>query len=243
LLPLPLIAAMNVKGLSGRAACQWTGFSRAVATYALKLPERDAVRFKTMQPMARRNPRHGYRRVAVVSQLGFSPTWRLWKQHDFHLAPQRRRPQRPAPAGPNRPCQAEYLNHVWTCDILFDRLADGRTFKTLRVLDEFTRECPAIFVATSIRAPNVLAVLRKLFRQREAPAFVRSDHGSEFTAEAVQAWLDDHHAGPAFIPPGQPWQNGFIESFHDKFRDECLNREWFPSLAEARVVIEKWRQQ
>lgn len=238
-----LLVGMKAKGLSARVACQWAGFSRAVATYALKLPERDAARFKTMQRMARRNPRYGYRRVAVVSQLGFSPTWRLWKQHDFQLAPQRRRPKRPTPAGPNRPCQAEYPNHVWTYDILFDRLADGRTFKTLSVLDEFTRECPAIFVATSIRAPNVLAVLRKLFRLREAPAFVRSDNGAEFTAEAVQAWLDDHQAGPAFIPPGQPWQNGFIESFHDKFRDECLNREWFPSLAEARVVIEKWRQQ
>jgi len=234
---------MKTKGLSGRAACRWAGLSRAVAMYVLKMPERDTVRLKTMHRMARRNPRYGYRRVAVVSQLGFGLTWRLWKQHNFQLAPQRCRPKRPTPTGPDRPCQAEYPNQVWTYDILFDRLADGQTFKTLSVLDEFTRECPAIFVATSIRAQNVIAVLRKLFRQRQPPAFVRSDNGGEFAAEAVQTWLDDHHAGPAFIPRGQPWQNGFIESFHDKFRDECLNREWFPSLAEAKVVIEKWRQQ
>jgi putative transposase len=84
-------------------------------------------------------------------------------------------------------------------------------------------------------------LLRKLFRQRESPVFVRSDNEGEFAAEAVQARLDDHHARPTFILRGQPWQNGSIESFHDRLRDECLNREWFPSLAEARVVIEKWR--
>ena len=229
-------------GLSARAACRWSGYSRAVATYALKHPAQDAARLKTLRRVARANPRYGYRRVAVKSGLGLGRTWRLWKQHDFRLGPQRRRPKRQPAPGPNRPCQAEHPKHVWTYDLLHDRLADGRPFKTLSVLDEFTRECVAILVATSIPAEAVIAVLRKVFRRRGAPDFLRSDNGSEFTAQAVQTWLDDHQVGPTFIPPGQPWKNGFVESFHAKFRDECLQREWFQSLVEAQVVIEKWRK-
>jgi putative transposase len=237
-----MINDMIAQGLSARAACCWAGTSRAIATYELKLPEADVARLRALQRVARKNPRYGYRRVAIKSELGFGQTWRLWKQHDFQLAPQRRRPKRQPTTGPNRPCQAEYPKHVWTYDILHDRLADGRPFKTLSVLDEFTRECVAILVATSIRAVDVIDLLRRVFRKRGAPKFLRSDNGSEFTAQEVQIWLGDHQTGPAFIPPGQPWNNGFIESFHDKFRDECLNREWFQSLPEAQVVIEKWRR-
>lgn len=237
-----MIEHLVKNGLSARAACRWSGFSRAVATYSLKLPAQDTTRLKAMRRMARHNPRYGYRRVAVQAGLGFGRTWRLWKRHDFRLAPQRRRPKRQPNTGPNRPCQAEHPKHVWTYDILHDRLADGRPFKTLSILDEFTRECVAIFVAHSIQADNVIAVLCQVFRHRGMPEFLRSDNGSEFTAHAVQTWLDEHQVGPTFIPPGQPWKNGFVESFHDKFRDECLNREWFQSLEEARVVIEKWRK-
>lgn len=213
-----------------------------MVTYELKLPEQDAARLKLMRREARCNPRYGYRRVAVVSQLGFGTTWRLWKQHDFQLAPQRSRPKRQPTRGPNRPCQADHPGHVWTCDILHDRLADGRPFKILSVLDEFTRECVAIPVATSIRAVDVIAVLRTAVRRHGVPEFLRSDNGSEFAAEDVQAWLEARHAGSTFIEPGHPWENGFIEAYHDKLRDECLDREWFESLAEARVVIEKWRR-
>jgi putative transposase len=124
---------------------------------------------------------------------------------------------------------------------LFDRLADGRQFKTLSILDEFTRECLGILVSHSILAQDVIALLTKILANRPAPAFLRSDNGSEFTAQSVQTWLEQNKVGPVFIPPGQPWKNGFIESFHDKFRDECLQREWFQSLLEAQVVIEAWR--
>lgn len=234
---------MTMNGMSARAACKWAGVSRTVAQYTLQLPQQDEARLKVLHRTARRNPRYGYRRVAVVSQLGFGRTWRLWKQHNFRLAPQRRRPRRKPVTGPNRPCQAERPRHVWTYDILFDRFADGRPFKVLSVLDEFTRECVAILVDTSIQAVDVIPLLRRAFRRAGAPEFIRSDNGSEFTADEVQAWLATHQAGPAFIEPGHPWQNGYIESYHDKFRDECLDREWFESLAEARVVIERWRRQ
>jgi len=236
-----LMDELTHKGLSRRAACRWAGYSRAVGRYVLRRPAQDAERLAAMRKAAKANPRYGYRRIAVVNGLGFGCSWRLWKQHDFQLAAQRTRKRRKKVSQPNRPQQAEYRNHVWTYDILFDRLADGRQFKTLSILDEFTRECLTILVATSILAQDVIARLAAVIEVRGAPAFIRSDNGSEFTAQTVQAWLEHNHIGPAFIPPGQPWKNGFIESFHDKFRDECLQREWFQSLLEAQAVIETWR--
>jgi len=236
-----LIEHLESKGLSTRSACRWAGCSRAVGRYVLRRPDQDAKWLEELRKAAKANPRYGYRRVAVVSGVGFGSSWRLWKQNDFQVASQRTRKRRKKDKSPSPPQQAEYPNHVWTYDILFDRLADRRQFKTLSILDEFTRECLGILVATSILAQDVIALLAAVLQKRDAPVFLRSDNGSEFTAEPVQTWLEQKKVGPAFIPPGQPWKNGFIESFHDKFRDECLQREWFQSLLEAQVVIETWR--
>ena len=123
-----------------------------------------------------------------------------------------------------------------------DQLADGRWFKTLSVLDEFTRECLAIQVARSVRAPDVIAALTRAMADHGPLEFLRSDNGGEFTARAVRQWLQAHSVGSSFIPPGRPWQNGYVESFHRRFRDECLNREWFLTCPEVAVVIERWRQ-
>lgn len=237
-----MIDHVEAKGLSQRAACRYTGISRAVCRYELHRPAQDAQFLEKMRAMARANPRYGYRRVAIESGIGFGCCWRLWKRYDFKIGAQRtRKPRKKDKSATPRPHQAEYPNHVWTYDILFDRLADGRPFKTLSVLDEFTRECVGILAATSILAEDVIAFLDEIMKKRNSPVFLRSDNGSEFTAEAVQTWLAEKKVGPAFIPPGQPWKNGFIESFHDKFRDECLQREWFSSLLDAQVVIEDWR--
>ena len=236
-----LIEDMHSQGLSKRAACRWSGISRSVSSYGLRRPAQDAQWLKKMRQVAQDNPRYGYRRVAIVSGLGFGRSWRLWKQSGFQIGSHRRRKPRKKDKPPAPPQQAEYPNHVWTYDILFDRLADGHPFKTLSVLDEFTRECLGILVATSLLAQDVIAFLEGILQQRSAPVFLRSDNGSQFTAQPVQAWLAQQLIGPACIPPGQPWKNGFIESFHDKFRDECLQREWFPSLLDAQVVIADWR--
>lgn len=237
-----LIDEMESQGLSRRSGCRWSGYSRAIGRYELRRPAQEAEWLEQMREATRNNPRYGYRRIAVVTGLGFGRCWRLWRQHNFTLAAQRRRKRRSKPENcASRPHQAEYPNHVWTYDILFDRLADGKQFKTLSILDEFTRKCLGILVAHSIVAQDVMIFLRTILKDRPAPAFLRSDNGSEFTAQSVQAWLEQNHIGPAFIPPGQPWKNGYIESFHDKFRDECLQREWFQSLLEAQVMIEAWR--
>ena len=236
------LAQLNDKGLSHRAACRWSGLSRHLWTYRPRLPERDQVLVTQMKSVTVTQPRFGYRRVAVLTQLSFHRAYRLWKQQNFRLQPPR--PRRPRVSRPDpRPHQAEHPNHVWTYDILHDQLADGRWFKTLSLLDEYTRECLHIQVDHSIRVPQVLTALTTAMTQRGKPEFLRSDNGSQFTATAVMAWLKQEAVGPSFIPPGHPWQNGFIESFHSHFRDECLNREWFRSEAEAAVIIEQWRRQ
>lgn len=109
------------------------------------------------------------------------------------------------------------------------------------VLDEYTRECLAIEVGRSIRSQDVILTLSRLIRLYGKPAFLRSDNGAEFTATAVMRWLRDQNVGPSYIKPGSPWQNGNVESFNGKLRDECLNREWFLNLRDAKVVIEQWR--
>jgi putative transposase len=232
---------LTSKGLSQRSVCRWSGISRSAARYALQQGTRDAQSVAAMQQVAAQHPRFGYRRVAVLAQVSFKRAWRLWKQAGFALQPLRVRRRRPARPD-DRPHRATGRNHVWTYDILYDRLANGRQFKTLSILDEFTRECLAIHVAPSVRATDVMTVLQRTMQQHGQPQFIRSDNGSEFTATPVMQWLHEQRIGPSFIEPGRPWQNGFVESFHGKFRDECLNREWFITSQEAQIVIEQWRQ-
>lgn len=232
---------MQDKGLSNRRACAFSGYSRAVGRYKLKQPAQDDAALSKMRAAMNSNPRYGYRRIAIVSELGFGHCRRLWKQEGFKLAQQRKQRRRKVTPSPTLPQQATHPNHVWTYDILFDRLSNGKQFKTLSILDEFTRECLGIWVAHSITAQNVVQFLAAILQIRQPPDFLRSDNGTEFTAHAVQDWLAEKKVDTIFIPPGQPWKNGFVESFHDKFRDECLQREWFCSLLEAQITIENWR--
>ena len=140
------------------------------------------------------------------------------------------------------PTQAMHRHQVWTWDFIFDRTDNGGTLKMMTLLDEYTRPCLAIQVERQITAAQVLAVLEKAMIQYGVPGYIRSDNGPEFIAAQVQQWLSEHHIKTIYIDPGSPWQNGYIESFHSRFRDECLNREWLLNLREARVVIEDWRQ-
>lgn len=130
---------------------------------------------------------------------------------------------------------------LWALDFQFDVTIDGRTIQLLNVIDEFTRECPAIVVARSIDADAVVALLERLTRQRGAPGFVRFDNGPEFIAHAVADWCRFNDVDTVFIDPGSPWQNAWIESFNGRLRDELLNSWQFDSLLEAQVIIEDWR--
>jgi transposase InsO family protein len=135
----------------------------------------------------------------------------------------------------------EHPNHVWSYDFIQDRTADGRAFRALVIIDEHTRECLSLDVARSLRSGDVLDRLESLFVQRGTPEYIRSDNGPEFTAKAVRSWLARLEIQPLFITPGSPWENGYVESFNGKLRDELLNREIFTTLWEAKVLIERWR--
>ncbi len=137
-----------------------------------------------------------------------------------------------------RPC---WQNHVWAYDFVQARTHDGKAFRMLTVIDEFTRECLAIEVARRLRSDDVLHVLTDLFVQHGPPDHVRSDNGSEFTAKAVRAWLSRLGVKTLYIEPGSPWENGYNESFNGKLGDELLKREIFYSLKEAKILIEQWR--
>ena len=138
-----------------------------------------------------------------------------------------------------RPC---WKNHVWAYDFVMARTHDGRSFRMLTVIDEFTRECLAIPVARKLRSDDVLQTLTDLFVERGVPDHIRSDNGAEFTAQIVRDWLKRVGAKTLFIEPGSPWENGYNESFNGKLRDELLNMEIFYTLKEAEILVERWRQ-
>jgi transposase InsO family protein len=138
--------------------------------------------------------------------------------------------------------RAEYLNHVWSYDFVEDRTHEGKKYRMLNIIDEFTHECLAIRVDRRLKSIDVIDVLSDLFILRGVPGHIRSDNGPEFVAKAVQKWITAVGAKTAYITSGSPWENGFIESFNARLRDELLDGEIFYSLAEAKIVVESWRR-
>jgi putative transposase len=137
----------------------------------------------------------------------------------------------------------EYKNHVWSYDFVTSRTDQGKAFRMLNIIDEFTRECLTITVARKITSHQVIEKLADLFIAKGIPEHIRSDNGPEFTAKAVRKWLERLGVVTLFIEPGSPWENGYVESFNGKLRDELLNREIFTTLFEAKVLIENWRRE
>ena len=158
--------------------------------------------------------------------------------------PRKQHRRRRLPGGSQNSCvrhRAQRMNHVWSYDFVAERTEDGRQLRLLVVIDEYTRECLAIEVGRSFTARDVINVLQYLFAVRGTPEHLRSDNGPEFVAHSVRRWLDQAGVRTLFIAKGSPWENGYVESFNGKLRDELLNRELFLSLAEARWVIDRWR--
>ncbi len=234
------IDILKAKGLSERAACRIAGVSRRIGSYELKQPAKDKKLGERLMEASGRYPRFGYRRIAVMANQSQGRVFRLWRELGLNLP--KRRPRKRRCGSDIRIPGATAPNNLWSYDFVHDRLAKGALFKMLCVVDEHTRECLAIEVGKSLRNQGVILTLSRLMRLYGKPAYIRSDNGAEFTAIAVMKWLRDQNVGPAYIKPGSPWQNGFVESFNGKLRDECLSREWFLTRREAKIVIEKWRQ-
>ena len=191
--------------------------------------------------------RYGYRRIWGLLrmqgwQVGVSRVERIWRREGLKVP--RKQPKRgrlwlnDGSCIRRRPC---WPRHVWSYDFVQDRTRDGRSFRILTVIDEFTREWLALLTARRLRSDDVLACLTDLFSRHDPPDHIRSDNGPEFVATAVRDWLGKVGATTLYIEPGSPWENGYNESFNSKLRDELLNTEIFMTLQEAQVLIERWR--
>jgi len=155
--------------------------------------------------------------------------------------PRRRKRKRRRTPITQRAYSATSPNEVWSYDFIHDRTEYGQKLKFLTVLDEYTRECLEIRVEKRMSSRDVMETLDELIQERAAPCYLRSDNGSEFLAKQLQEWLGEQGVTPIYIEPGSPWENGFIESFNGKLRDECLEEEMFWSRGEAQVVVDWWR--
>jgi len=201
-----------------------------------------------MRRLVSEYPRFGsdrvHKRLAVTEwQVNFKRVHRLWKQEHMQV-PGKQHKRRRLPGESANGCvrhRATHANHVWSYDFLVDRTEDGRQLKLLVVIDEYTRECLALEVARTFTAKDVMLTLQYLFAVRAVPEHIRSDNGPEFVAKEIQRWLDRAEVGTLYIRKASPWENGYVESFNGRLRDELLNRELFLSLPEARVVLDEWR--
>ncbi len=202
---------------------------------------------RRIKALSWKHPRYGYRMITeLVRREGWKVNrkrvQRIRRQNDLQVVEKARKTRRPR-VPPVERVRATKANEVWSYDFVHDRLDNGMGLKLLTVLDEFTRECLGILVERSITAAGVVGFLEVLMLKRGLPENVRSDNGPEFVAEAVKQWAGNQGIALNYIEPGSPWENGQVESFHDKFRDGCLNREVFGNLLEAKVLVEDWRRE
>ena len=191
--------------------------------------------------------RYGYRRITALLrdeqwQVNPKRVERIWRQEGLKVpAKQPKRGRLWLNDGSCIRLRPERPNHVWAYDFVQECTHDGRAFRMLTIIDEYTRECLAIVVARKLSSNDVLEALADLFVKRGPPEHIRSDNGPEFCAKAVRQWLERLGVKTLFIEPGSPWENGYIESFNGKLRDELLDREIFYTLMEAKILIKNWR--
>ena len=235
-------------GVSERKACAVLGQHRSTQRKAPRAAEDEAALTAEVVELAKRYGRYGYRRItALLRDAGWAVNRkrveRIWRCEGLKV-PQRQ-PKRGRLWLADGSCvrlRPEHANHVGAYDFVEDRTREGQKFRMLCVVDEFTREALAIRVARRLSSSDVIDTLADLFIARGAPAQIRSDQGPEFVAEAVKAWITGVGTKTAYIEKASPWENGYVESFSGKLRDELLNGEVFNTLKEAQVLIEEWRR-
>jgi len=236
--------------ISERRACKALGQARSTQRYRPKRPDMDRRLLEQMRRLVEAYPRYGSEPVQEVLfgtgwRVNFKRVHRLWKQEHLQV-PQKQHRRRRLPDGRANSCvrhKATHANPVWSYDLLTDRTEDGRQLKLLVVIDEFTRECLAIEAGRGFTARDVILTLQYLFAVRGVPEHLRSDNGPECIAKEIQRLLDRVSVGTLYIQKASPWENGYVESFNAKLRDELLSRELFLSLPEARVVLDEWRRE
>jgi len=243
------VSVCQTLAVSERRACQVLEQVRTTQRLTPCISDEEEQLVSQIVELATKYGRYGYRRItALLKQenwkVNHKRVERIWRKEGLKV-PQRQ-PKRGRLWLNDGSCvrlRPEHKDHVWSYDFMVDRMANGRPFRILTILDEYTRECLAILVDRHINSQNVIDKLFDLFIFRAIPDYIRSDNGPEFTAKAIRSWLNRMGIKTLFIEPGSPWENGYIESFNGKLRDELLNREVFTTLMEAKVLIENWRQE
>jgi putative transposase len=232
-------------GLSARRVCRLTGWNRSSLQYESQ-PRDDTALRERLRHWAALKPRWGVPILHDVLKaeglvINRKRTERLYREEGLSLRrklrrklPRQARVPLPVPTAPDE---------RWSMDFIHDQLSNGRRFRCLTLVDDFTRQCLALHVDTSIGGAGVVAVLERLALSRRLPKVITVDNGPEFTSKALHLWAQANRVALHHIQPGKPMQNAFIESFNGTFRDDCLNQHWFRSLAEARLLIEHWRSQ
>jgi len=240
--------AIETLDVSERRACQVIGQPRSTQRYDKQVPKDEELLRQRIIELASAYGRYGYRRITALLRnegwiVNHKRVQRIWREESLKV-PQKQ-PKRGRlwlNDGSIVRLKPLFPKHVWSYDFMQDRTHNGVKFRILNVMDEFTRECLAVRVARSLTSHDVIEVLTDLFIKRGVPVHIRSDNGPEFIAKRVRDWLEKLQVRPLFIEPGSPWENGYIESFNGKMRDELLNLEIFYSLQEAKVLIEIWRR-
>lgn len=235
--------------VSERRACRAIEQARSTQRYQRVVVDDEERLTKEIVRLASKFGRYGYRRVTGLLRndgwdVNHKRVERIWRAEGLKV-PQKQ-PKRGRLWLNDGSCirlRAEYPRHVWSYDFMADRTHDGRAFRTLNIIDEFTRECLTIRVGRSLKTEDVQAALTELFCTRGVPVHLRSDNGSELSNQQIRTWLSELGVKTLFIEPGSPWENGYIESFNGKLRDELLNREIFYTLQEAKIIIEQWRRE
>jgi len=235
--------------VSERRACKVLGQHRSVQRHQSKPKDDETPLTQAVIYLATKYGRYGYRRItALLNNDGWLVNHkrieRIWRREGLKV-PQKQ-PKRGRLWLNDGSCvrkRPEYKNHVWAYDFVMGRTYDGKSFRMLTIIDEYTKECLAIKVERKLNSINVLDTLLDLFILRGMPDHIRSDNGPEFTAKLVRKWLKKLKVKTLFIEPGSPWENGYNESFNGKLRDELLNGEIFYTLKEAQILIEQWRME
>jgi transposase InsO family protein len=239
-----VVTALHV---SERRACKTIGQLRSSYRYQAKPdPDQDRLRDRVCE-VASEFSRYGYRQVTNILKMegfevGKDRVYRIWREEGLKVpqkAPKRSRLW--VADGSLIRLRPEHRHHVWSYDFVADRTHNGTPYKILNIIDEFSRECLASFVARRIRSQDVILVLADLFLKHGCPKHIRSDNGPEFVAKLLKNWLKGLQVKPLYIEPGSPWENGYCESFNGKMRFELLDGEIFYTLTEARIIIERWR--
>lgn len=232
-------------GRSEQRACVLVGISRSCYRYRPRPPTDGELR-QRLKKLADQKKRYGARRLHVLVKkeglvINHKRTERIYREEHLAL---RRKPRKKLPSGLRVPLPQPTLpNEQWAIDFVHDMTATSRRFRCLTVLDIFTRECLAVRVDTSISGKAVIDTLQRLLGFRGKPQTIVLDNGPELTSNVLQSWAEGKAIHLAYIRPGKPIDNAFIESFQGKFRDECLDQHWFTSLPEARQIIEQWREE